>query len=107
PRTPPRTPAGAWRNPAIALPTQDADAPRGQQLHFAPHALIFLEGDPSDRVFQIVDGAVMLYKLLPDGRRQVVELLGPGDVFGLGCTPVYDCAAESLTRAGIVAYDRT
>jgi len=83
------------------------DMPHGQELHFAPHALIFLEADPSDRIFQIVDGAVMLYKLLPDGRRQVVELLGPGDVFGLGCTPVYDCAAESLTKATIKAYDRT
>jgi CRP-like cAMP-binding protein len=36
-----------------------------------------------------------------------VELLGPGDVFGLGCTPVYDCAAESLTKATITAYDRS
>lgn len=107
PRTPPRVPAAPWRSPRFSVPDQGSDRPNGQRLHFAPHALIFLEADPSDRIYQIIDGAVMLYKLLPDGRRQVVELLGPGDIFGLGCTPVYDCAAESLTKASIMAYDRT
>jgi hypothetical protein len=27
-------------------------------------------------VFEVADGAAMLYELLPDGRRQVVEMLG-------------------------------
>jgi CRP/FNR family transcriptional regulator len=106
PRTPPRSPAVPWQPSKFSGTDQRTDMPNGMRLHFAPHALVFLEADPSDRIFQIVDGAVMLYKLLPDGRRQVVELLGPGDVFGLGCTPVYDCAAESLTKANILAYDR-
>ena len=106
PRTPPRSSAAPWPTSKISVLDPGGDIPNGQRLHFAAHALIFLEADPSDRIFQIVDGAVMLYKLLPDGRRQVVELLGPGDVFGLGCTPVYDCAAELLTKATITAYDR-
>ncbi len=42
----------------------------GRELHFAPRTLIFLEGAEAESIFQVVDGAVMLYKLLPDGRRQ-------------------------------------
>jgi CRP-like cAMP-binding protein len=80
--------------------------PVGQRLRYAPRALIFLEGDQANGVFQVVDGAVMLYKLLPDGRRQVVELLGVGDVFGLSPLPVYDCSAESLAETNVVTYDR-
>jgi len=64
-----------------------------------PRTLIFLEGDDAESVFRVADGLVMLYKLLPDGRRQVVELLGKGDVFGFSRFPVRDCSAETLMAA--------
>jgi CRP/FNR family transcriptional regulator len=90
------------------LPVHDADCEiEGQRVRFVQHALIFLEGDPADRIFQVVDGAVMLYKLLPDGRRQVVELLGPGDIFGLSFKPSFDSSAETLTPALVTSFDRT
>ena len=60
------------------------------------HELIFAEGDAAQQRYDIVDGAVMLFRVLPDGRRQLVELLGPGDMFGLTCAPEYDCSAETL-----------
>jgi CRP/FNR family nitrogen fixation transcriptional regulator len=55
--------------------------------------------------YQLVAGRVMLYKLLPDGRRQVVEVIGAGDVFGITCLPIYDCSAETLVDAEVVSYD--
>lgn len=76
----------------------------GTRTRFAEHACIFQEGDPADRIFQVTAGALMLYKLLPDGRRQVVELLGPGDAFGFSSRPVYDCSAESLTPVTAIAF---
>jgi CRP/FNR family transcriptional regulator len=81
--------------------------PEGQRSRITQHSLVFLEGDPADRIYQVVEGAVMLYKLLPDGRRQVVELLGPGDVFGLSARPVYDSSAETLTPTVVAAFDRS
>lgn len=63
---------------------------------FAQHVVIFYEGDIANRIFEIVEGAVMLYKLLPDGRRQVVEILGPNSLFGFPAHGVHDCAAETL-----------
>jgi CRP/FNR family transcriptional regulator len=106
-RTPQRSarstqPAGA---PDAGLDLRERE-PLGQRQRHAPHGLIFLEGDQAGYVYQVVDGAVMLYKLLPDGRRQVVELLGAGDIFGLSPHPIYDCAAECLAESSVIAYER-
>jgi len=60
------------------------------------HELVFAEGDAAHQRYEIIDGAVMLFRVLPDGRRQLVELLGPGDMFGLTCDAEYDCSAETL-----------
>jgi CRP/FNR family transcriptional regulator, anaerobic regulatory protein len=106
-----------WGKPCTALavespacrsvPTAPREAkPEGQRLRFAPHTLIFLEGDRAQRVFQVLDGVVMLYKLLADGRRQVVELLGAGDMFGLAHQAVHDCSAESLVPCSVISFDR-
>lgn len=94
------------RDQATGFPSFD-QRPEGQKLRFAPHSLIFLEGDRADRAFQILSGVLMLYKLLADGRRQVVELLGPGDMFGLSLDASYDCSAECLVPCSVVAYDRS
>jgi CRP-like cAMP-binding protein len=76
-------------------------------MRFAKRVHLFREGDPAAHMFELVDGAVMLYKLLPDGRRQIVEmLLGPGDVFGITSLPAYDCSAETLIAGEAIAYDR-
>jgi CRP-like cAMP-binding protein len=85
---------------------QRDEEPNGQRQRAGQHGHIFREGDRADRIFQLVDGAVMLYKLLPDGRRQVVELLSAGDVFGLTPLPIYDCSAETLVASNVIAYDR-
>jgi len=37
-------------------------------------------GDPCDRVFVILDGLVCRFKLLPDGRRQILSYLFGGDM---------------------------
>jgi CRP-like cAMP-binding protein len=79
----------------------------GREVHFEPRTLIFLEGDEVESVFRVIDGLVMLYKLLPDGRRQVVELLGKGDVFGFSRFPVRDCSAEALMATNCLVFDRS
>jgi CRP/FNR family transcriptional regulator len=91
--------------PVQATSRRDEE-PHGQRQRVGQHAHIFREGDRADRMYQLVDGAVMLYKLLPDGRRQVVELLSAGDVFGLSALPVYDCSAETLVTCNVIAWER-
>jgi CRP/FNR family transcriptional regulator len=43
---------------------------------------IYRQGDVSDFVFNLVSGWVDLHRDSPDGRRQVSELLLPGELFG-------------------------
>src|SRR6478752_3489881 len=45
---------------------------------------VFAEGDPTTHVFRVETGAVALYKILSDGRRQIVGFAYPGDLIGLG-----------------------
>jgi CRP/FNR family transcriptional regulator len=70
------------------------------------HEVIFYEGDPADRVFELIEGAIMLYKLLPDGRRQVVEILSPKALFGLPASKMQDTNAETLTPVTVRVVDR-
>ncbi|MGB3904955.1 MAG: Crp/Fnr family transcriptional regulator, partial [Anaerolineae bacterium] len=43
--------------------------------------VIFLEGDPCAGLGIVEEGRVKIYKLSPDGREQVVKLIGPGESF--------------------------
>ncbi len=62
----------------------------------SPGQVIFEEGDPADYVFNISAGEVRLYKLLPDGRRQVTGFLTPGDFLGLITESSYAYGAEAI-----------
>lgn len=83
-----------------------ADQQNVREIHFPPRTTVFLQGDAAGAIFQVIDGAVMLYRLLPDGRRQVVELLAAGDLFGCASLPSRDCAAETLAPTRCVTFER-
>jgi CRP/FNR family transcriptional regulator len=57
---------------------------QGSLRHLAAKQIVFVEGDPLTHVFRIETGAVALYKVLADGRRQIVGFAYPGDLIGLG-----------------------
>lgn len=73
---------------------------------YAAHDVIYFEGDDAKNLYEIVSGAAMLYKLLPDGRRQVVEVLGPGDLFGFDMDTYHDCSAETLVSTTALVFSR-
>lgn len=43
--------------------------------------VVFLEGDPSDGLYIVQDGWLKAIKMSPDGREQVLQFIGPGEVF--------------------------
>jgi CRP/FNR family transcriptional regulator len=89
---------------AVGVPMRPED--EGHRRRFGAHIHLFRQGDDATRIYELIDGEVMLYKLLPDGRRQVVELIGPGDVFGVSAIPVYECSAETLMPGAAIVHDR-
>lgn len=68
-----------------------------ETIQAAPGQPLFHEGDPNPFVFNVVDGAVKLYRLLPDGRRQITGFLFQGDFLGLGGRGPSSFTAEALT----------
>ena len=58
--------------------------------------MVFLEGDESTYLFNVVSGSLRLTKMLPDGRRQIVGFLFPGDFLGLSFNREYAYTAETL-----------
>lgn len=65
---------------------------------------IFEEGDSAETVFNISSGEVRLYKLLPDGRRQITGFLRPGDFLGLSSHGTYAYSAETMTNANLCVF---
>ena len=59
-------------------------------------AEIFGEGEPSNYVYQVIDGATRSYKLLSDGRRQIGAFHLAGDVFGLENGEAHRFTAEAI-----------
>ncbi len=83
-----------------------ARSARVKTQRLGEHDSVFYEGDPADRVYELLEGAVMLFKLLPDGRRQVVEVVAPTALFGIVGGKLYDCNAETLTPCVVRILDR-
>ncbi|MCC6190678.1 MAG: Crp/Fnr family transcriptional regulator [Anaerolineales bacterium] len=48
---------------------------------YAAGEVIFLEGDPSAGLYYLQSGWVKIVKTSPEGREQVLQFLGPGEVF--------------------------
>lgn len=57
---------------------------------------VFAEGDPTTHVFRVETGAVALYKVLADGRRQIVGFAYPGDLIGLGAQGEHTMNAQAV-----------
>jgi CRP/FNR family transcriptional regulator len=62
----------AWA--ALAPRLHERTLPRGDAL--------FAEGDPGDALHVLIDGKVKICRTAPDGRENVVAVLGPGDLLG-------------------------
>ncbi|WP_310620958.1 Crp/Fnr family transcriptional regulator [Flexibacterium corallicola] len=77
----------------------------GRRQQMKPHDVLFYEGDKADRIYEVISGVVMLYKLLPDGRRQIVYLVREGDMLGFSNRELFDCTAEALTGVELQVYE--
>ena len=65
------------------------------------------EGDPAEHFFAVTAGTAKLYKMLPDGRRQVTGFAGVGYFLGLAVSSSYAFSAESLEPVRICRFSRS
>ena len=50
--------------------------------------LLFSEGEPAEAMYGVRSGQVKIFKLSPDGREQVLRIVGPGECFNE--VPIFD-----------------
>jgi len=67
---------------------------------------LFDEGEEAGNVYNVTSGTVKVYKLLPDGRRQVTGFLFPGDFVGLAKQETYAFSAEAVTPCLLCRFPR-
>ena len=88
----------------------DAERPRlaaiVTEVKAEPQQTIFYEGDPAQYVFNVTKGAVKLYKLMADGRRQVTGFLFRGDFLGLALNTSYAYSSEAMLPTRLCRFPR-
>lgn len=61
---------------------------RTRRYSFRPGQQIMLEGEQSPGLFIVLQGRVRLSCTAPDGREQVLNMVGPGEIFDM--VPIFD-----------------
>ncbi len=77
-----------------------------QSSIFEPKQTLFVESEPADYVFTVTQGMIRLYKLVPDGRRQIVGFALPGDFLGLAMANQYGFSAEAIAPTRVCRFPR-
>src|SRR5215212_7508702 len=71
---------------------------------------VLVQGQRSAHVFTLLDGVLIRFKLLEDGRRQIVNFMFPGDLIGLqaamGAPLAHGVEALTGSRLCVFARDR-
>lgn len=75
-------------------------------LDFARGKVFIEEGDPAQDFYNITHGTVKLYKLLPDGRQQVMGFGGIGYFLGLAASETYAFSAEAIEPVRLCRFSR-
>ena len=78
----------------------------GTMQRLRPEQSVFHEGDPAKRVFMVTHGALKLYTLLADGRRQITGFMFPGDFLGVSVDEEYAFTVEALEETELWWFSR-
>src|SRR5579863_4083906 len=58
---------------------------------------IFWEGDEARQIFDVLEGVLRIYRIMPDGRRAIMGFIYPDDVLGVSFQDRYLFTAEAVT----------
>lgn len=75
-------------------------------VELVPGDPLFDEQEPAAHLFNVTAGTMKVYKLLPDGRRQITGFLFAGDFLGIAKAETYAYSAEAVTHAALCRFPR-
>lgn len=92
----PRHLLAAGRAAETKVDPELAGVGRGFNMSFGPDEEIFGDGEDAAFAYHVVSGAARTFRVLADGRRQVVGFHLPGETFGLEPDATHHVSAESV-----------
>ncbi len=81
--------------------------PRGSARTVNAKDHVFCEGDAATHVYRVEFGHVCIYRMLADGRRQVIDFAYPGDLIGLGDLGEHAAGAQATQCTSLSCYALT
>jgi len=79
----------------------------GRHVHFASCETVFAQEEMTTSFYNLREGIMRLYKLLPDGRRQIVGFALPGDFLGLAASPRHSLSADAIGPVALCQFSRS
>src|SRR5262249_52323760 len=76
----------------------------GRRVQFAACETVFSEEDITTSFFNLLDGVMRLYKLWPDGRRQIVGFALPGDFLGMNVSGRHNFSADAIGSVAVCQF---
>jgi CRP/FNR family transcriptional regulator, anaerobic regulatory protein len=82
---------------------------KSRELELKSGEPLMMEGESSDMLYTLLSGWLYRYKLLPDGRRQVLNFVLPGDFIGLQATVFGEAqhTVEALAESVLCVFPRS
>ena len=79
----------------------------GRHVHFTSRETVFAQEEITTSFYNLLEGVMRLYKLLPDGRRQIVGFALPGDFLGMAASPRHSFSADAIGPVTVCRFSRT
>ncbi len=78
----------------------------GRHVHFNSCETVFAQEEMTTSFYNLLEGVMRLYKLLPDGRRQIVGFALPGDFLGMAASPRHGFSADAIGQVAVCRFAR-
>jgi CRP/FNR family transcriptional regulator, nitrogen fixation regulation protein len=104
--------AAVMTRPRRGFPKSGANLDRsmklmGTRVPYTGNREIFGEEEPTEHLYKVIKGWVRSYKILGDGRRQIISFHKSGDLFGLTLAEKHHFSAEAINDTIILVVKRS
>ena len=79
----------------------------GRHVRFTPCETVFAQEEMTTSFYNVLEGVMRLYKLLPDGRRQIVGFALPGDFLGMANSSRHRFSADAIGPVAVCRFARS
>lgn len=79
----------------------------GAKIEYDRNSEIYGEGESAEFIYKVISGAVRVYKVLDDGRRQINGFYLPGDIVGIEASSEHNFSAEAVIKSRLLVVKRT